>query len=116
MQPLNVDPATAPLLDLLSAAPDFDDDESIADLALSLAGSIYVRLDPVQIRRFRRAVRRQFPASSSTASLAQALRSPIDDSSPQGLATISRMLHAAAEVGTTDPTKRSEHLGRGRSR
>lgn len=103
MQPLNVDPATAPLLDLLSVAPDFDDDESIADLALSLAGSIYVRLDPVQIRRFRRAVRRQFPASSSTASLAQALRSPIDDSSPQGLATISRMLHAAAEVGTTDP-------------
>ena len=30
MQPLNVDPATAPLLDLLTAAPDFDDDESIA--------------------------------------------------------------------------------------
>ncbi|AMT93726.1 DNA helicase UvrD [Brevibacterium linens] len=103
MQPLNVDPATAPLLDLLSATPDFDDDESIAELALSLAGSIYVRLDPVQIRRFRRAVRRQFPAPSSTASLAQALRSPIDESSPQGLATISRMLHAAAEVGTTDP-------------
>ena len=103
MQPLNVDPATAPLLDLLSVSPDFDDDESIAELALSLAGSIYVRLDPVQIRRFRRAVRRQFPAPNSTASLAQALRSPIDDSSPQGLATISRMLHAAAEVGTTDP-------------
>ena len=103
MQPLNVDPATAPLLDLLSATPDFDDDESIAELALSLAGSIYVRLDPVQIRRFRRAVRRQFPAPSSTASLAQALRSPIDESSPQGLATISRMLHAAAEVGTTAP-------------
>ncbi|SDS81381.1 Superfamily I DNA or RNA helicase [Brevibacterium siliguriense] len=103
MQPLNVDPATAPLLDLLSATPDFDDDESIAELALSLAGSIYVRLDPVQIRRFRRAVRRQFPAPSSTASLAQALRSPIDESSPQGLATISRMLHAASEVGTTDP-------------
>ncbi|MGC2940008.1 MULTISPECIES: PD-(D/E)XK nuclease family protein [unclassified Brevibacterium] len=103
LQPLNVDPATAPLLDLLSASPDFDDDESIADLALSLAGSIYVRLDPVQIRRFRRAVRKRFPAPSSTTSLAQALRSPIDDSSPQGLATISRMLHAAAEVGTTDP-------------
>ncbi|WP_432791521.1 PD-(D/E)XK nuclease family protein [Brevibacterium sp. K11IcPPYGO002] len=103
MQPLNVDPATAPLLDLLSATPDFDDDESIAELALTLAGSIYVRLDPVQIRRFRRAVRRRFPAPSSTASLAQALRSPIDESSPQGLATISRMLHAAAEVGTSDP-------------
>src|SRR5699024_2573270 len=26
-----------------------------------------------------------------------------DDASPQGLATISRMLHAAAEVGTSDP-------------
>ena len=103
MQPLNVDPATAPLLELLSVSPDFDDDESIAELALSLAGSIYVRLDPVQIRRFRRAVRKQFPAPSSTASLAQALRSPVNDESPQGLATISRMLHAAAEVGTTDP-------------
>lgn len=103
MQPLNVDPATAPLLDLLSSTPDFDDDESLAELALTLAGSIYVRLDPVQIRRFRRAVRRRFPAPSSTASLAQALRSPIDESSPQGLATISRMLHAAAEVGTSDP-------------
>ncbi len=103
MQPLNIDPATAPLLQLLSTRPDFDDDESIAELALSLAGSIYVRLDPVQIRRFRRSVRRRFPAASSTASLAQALRSPIDDSSPQGLATISRMLHAAAEVGTSDP-------------
>ncbi|WP_209373640.1 PD-(D/E)XK nuclease family protein [Brevibacterium renqingii] len=103
MQPLNVDPATAPLLQLLSTPPDFDDDEAIAELALSLAGSIYVRLDPVQIRRFRRTVRRLFPAPSSTASLAQALRSPIGDSSPQGLATISRMLHAAAEVGTADP-------------
>lgn len=103
MQPLNVDPATAPLLDLLSVTPDFDDDEAIAELALSLAGSIYVRLDPVQIRRFRRTVRKRFPAPSSTASLAQALRSPIDDSAPQGLATISRMLHAAAEAGTTDP-------------
>src|SRR5699024_9136179 len=47
MQPLNIDPATAPLLQLLSTRPDFDDDESIAELALSLAGSIYVRLDPV---------------------------------------------------------------------
>lgn len=103
MQPLNVDPATAPLLELLSTTPDFDDDESIAELALSLAGSIYVRLDPVQIRRFRRTVRRRFPAPSSTASLALALRSPIDDSSPQALATISRMLHAAAAVGTDDP-------------
>src|SRR5699024_5364200 len=69
-QPLNIDPATAPLLQLLSTRPDFDDDESIAELALSLAGSIYVRLDPVQIRRFRRSVRRRFPAASSTASLA----------------------------------------------
>ncbi|UVI37606.1 UrvD/REP family ATP-dependent DNA helicase [Brevibacterium spongiae] len=103
MQPLNVDPATAPLLELLSTTPDFDDDESIAELALSLAGSIYVRLDPVQIRRFRRTVRRRFPAPSSTASLALALRSPIDESLPQGLATVSRMLHAAAAVGTEDP-------------
>jgi superfamily I DNA/RNA helicase/RecB family exonuclease len=103
MQPLNVDPATAPLLQLLSTTPDFDDDESIAELALSLAGSIYVRLDPVQIRRFRRTVRKQFPAASSTASLAQALRHPIGENSPQALATISRMLHAAADVGTADP-------------
>ena len=103
MQPLNVDPATAPLLELLSAAPDFDDDESIAALALSLAGSIYVRLDPVQIRRFRRIVRRQFPADSSTASLAMALRSPIGDDSAPGLAVISRMLNAAAEAGPADP-------------
>ncbi|WP_210605277.1 PD-(D/E)XK nuclease family protein [Brevibacterium oceani] len=103
MQPLNVDPATAPLLQLLSTTPDFDDDESIAELALSLAGSIYVRLDPVQIRRFRRAVRRRFPAASSTASLAQALRHPVDDDSPQALVTISRMLRAAADVGAVDP-------------
>jgi superfamily I DNA/RNA helicase len=103
MQPLNIDPATAPLLELMSTTPDFDDDEAIAELALGLAGSIYVRLDPVQIRRFRRTVRKLFPAQSSTASLAQALRSPIDKASPQGLETISRMLHAAASVGTEDP-------------
>lgn len=103
MQPLNVDPATAPLLQLLSTTPDFDDDESIAELALSLAGSIYVRLDPVQIRRFRRAVRRRFPAASSTASLAQALRHPVEEDSPQALVTISRMLRAAADVGAVDP-------------
>ncbi|AZT93300.1 MAG: PD-(D/E)XK nuclease family protein [Brevibacterium aurantiacum] len=103
MQPLSIDPATAPLLELLARTPDFDDDESIAAQALSLAGSIYVRLDPVQIRRFKRVVRKQFPAAKSSNSLAQALRSDIDDSSPPGLATISRMLHAAAEVGSVDP-------------
>lgn len=103
MQPLSVDPATAPLLELLSNPPDFDDSDAIAALALSLAGSIYVRLDPIQIRRFRRIVRRQFPTESSTASLAKALRSRIDESSPLGLETLSHMLRAAAEVSAVDP-------------
>ena len=103
MQPLNIDPATAPLLELLSQTPDFDDDESIAALALSLAGSIYVRLDPVQIRRFKRTVRKSFPAAKSSTSLAQALRSDVSESSPEGLATISQMLRAAADAGSVDP-------------
>lgn len=103
MQPLSIDPATAPLLELLSHTPDFTDDESIAAQALSLAGSVYVRLDPVQIRRFKRVVRKNFPAGNSSTSLAQALRSDVDDSSPTGLATIARMLRAAAEVRSVDP-------------
>lgn len=103
MQPLNVDPATAPLLELLSHTPNFDDDESLAALALSLAGSVYVRLDPVQIRRFKRTVRKSFPAANSSTSLAQALRSDVSESSPEGLATISQMLRAAADIGSVDP-------------
>lgn len=103
MQPLSIDPATAPLLELLSHTPDFADDESIAAQALALAGSVYVRLDPVQIRRFKRVVRKNFPAANSSTSLAQALRSDVDDSSPTGLATIARMLRAAAEVRSVDP-------------
>lgn len=103
MQPLSVDPATAPLLELLSRTPDFADDDSIAAQALALAGSVYVRLDPVQIRRFKRVVRKKFPAANSSTSLAQALRNDVDDASPTGLATISRMLHAAAEVRSVDP-------------
>lgn len=103
MQPLNVDPATAPLLDLLSHTPDFDDDESIAAQALSLAGSIFVRLDPVQIRRFKRVVRRRFPAPSSSASLALALRSDEEKPVPAALGTISRMLRAAATSASDDP-------------
>ncbi|SMX88874.1 Superfamily I DNA or RNA helicase [Brevibacterium sp. 239c] len=103
MQPLSIDPATAPLLELLSHTPDFADDESIAAQALALAGSVYVRLDPVQIRRFKRVVRKNFPAPNSSTSLAHALRSEVDDSSPTGLATIARMLRAAAEVRSVDP-------------
>ncbi|WP_350271200.1 PD-(D/E)XK nuclease family protein [Brevibacterium sp. CBA3109] len=103
MQPLSIDPATAPLLELLSRTPDFADDESIAAQALALAGSVYVRLDPVQIRRFKRVVRKKFPAANSSTSLAQALRSDVDGSSPTGLTTISRMLRAAAEVRSVDP-------------
>ncbi|HCG56738.1 MULTISPECIES: PD-(D/E)XK nuclease family protein [Brevibacterium] len=103
MQPLSIDPATAPLLELLSRTPDFADDESIAAQALALAGSVYVRLDPVQIRRFKRVVRKKFPAPNSSTSLAQALRSDVDGSSPTGLTTISRMLRAAAEVRSVDP-------------
>ncbi|SDR69606.1 Part of AAA domain-containing protein [Brevibacterium sandarakinum] len=103
MAPLSIDSATAPLLELLSRTPDFDDDESIAAQALTLAGSVYVRLDPVQIRRFKRVVRKKFPAANSSTSLAQALRSDVNDSSPTGLATISRMLRAAAEVRSVDP-------------
>ncbi|MDN6133543.1 MAG: PD-(D/E)XK nuclease family protein [Brevibacterium sp.] len=103
MAPLSIDPAAAPLLELLSRTPDFDDDESLAAHALALASSVYVRLDPVQIRRFKRVVRKRFPAANSSTSLAQALRSDIDDSSPTGLATISRMLQAAAEVRSVDP-------------
>ena len=103
MAPLSIDPATTPLLELLSRTPDFDDDESLAAQALALAGSVYVRLDPVQIRRFRRVVRKKFPAANSSTSLAQALRSDVDEFSPPGLGTISRMLRAAAEVGSTDP-------------
>ncbi|GAA1872746.1 PD-(D/E)XK nuclease family protein [Brevibacterium marinum] len=103
VQPLSIDPATAPLLELLSHPPNFDDDEALAAQALSLAGSIYVRLDPVQIRRFKRVVRKAFPAADSATSLARALRSDVDESSPPGLAPISAMLHAAAAVGSLDP-------------
>ncbi len=100
---LSVDPATAPLLQLLERTPDFDDDDSIAALALSLAGSVYVRLDPVQLRRFRRLVRRRHPAPSSDASLAAALRSRSTDSDIPGLAAIIRMLTAAEEQSAADP-------------
>ncbi len=100
---LSVDPATAPLLRLLERTPDFDDDASIAELALSLAGSVYVRLDPVQLRRFRRLVRKRHPAVSSDASLAAALRSGSPNSGIPGLDTITRMLTAARDNSSADP-------------
>ncbi|RBP66308.1 superfamily I DNA/RNA helicase [Brevibacterium sanguinis] len=100
---LSIDPATAPLLGLLERAPDFDDDASIAALALSLAGSVYVRLDAVQLRRFRRLVRRRYPAADSTASLAEALRAGPAESGIAGLETITRMLVAASEHSSADP-------------
>ncbi|KZE20785.1 PD-(D/E)XK nuclease family protein [Brevibacterium casei] len=103
VQPLNVDPATAPLLELLTVAPGLGDDETLTTAALTLAGSVYVRLDAVAIRRFRRLVRTRFPAADSTASLALALRS--DELAPEipGLDTLSRMLRAAGENADADP-------------
>lgn len=103
VQPLNVDPATAPLLELLSHAPGLDRDETLTAIALELAGSVYIRLDPVAQRRFRRLVRTRFAAPDSTASLALALRSTEDVTDIPGLSTLSRMLRAAAEHAEADP-------------
>lgn len=103
VQPLNVDPATAPLLELLTHAPGLDRDETLTAIALELAGSVYIRLDPVAQRRFRRLVRTRFPASDSTASLALALRSTEDVTDIPGLSTLSRMLRAAGEHADADP-------------
>ena len=103
MQPLNVDPATAPLLELLSTTPDFDDDESIAE-------------PPVPGRQHLRSARPRanpplpphrappVPAPPAAPPLSRwRCAAPSTDPSPQALATISRMLHAAAAVGTDDP-------------
>ncbi|MFC9443536.1 MULTISPECIES: UrvD/REP family ATP-dependent DNA helicase [Brevibacterium] len=103
VQPLNVDPATAPLLDLLTQAPGLGDDDALTRVALSLAGSVYIRLDAVQLRRFRRLVRSAYPAADSTASLALALRDAPADSPIPGLSTLSRMLSAAADHADADP-------------
>lgn len=103
VQPLNVDPATAPLLELLSHAPGLDRDETLTAIALELAGSVYIRLDPVAQRRFRRLVRTRFPAADSTAALALALRSTEDVTDIPGLTTLSRMLRTAAENAEADP-------------
>ncbi|MCM1012130.1 UrvD/REP family ATP-dependent DNA helicase [Brevibacterium sp. XM4083] len=103
VQPLNVDPATAPLLDLLTHAPGLADDDTLTRVALSLAGSVYIRLDAVQLRRFRRLVRSAYPAADSTASLALALRDAPADSPIPGLSTLARMLRAAADHVDADP-------------
>lgn len=100
---LSLDPATAPLLGLLLHSPDFDDDESLTEAALGLAGTVYVRLDTVALRRFRRLVRRRYPAVDSTASIAQALRDPEPDRRIPGLAVMSGMLRAASDHASDDP-------------
>lgn len=103
VQPLNVDPATAPLLELLTVAPGLGDDETLTTAALALAGSVYIRLDAVALRRFRRLVRTRFPAADSNASLALALRSEEGAPDIPGLDTMARMLRAAAANADADP-------------
>lgn len=102
-QPLSIDPATQPLLQLLAGVPDFADDEAITATALDLASSIFIRLDAIELRRFRRLVRQHFPAANSTASLAQALRSTESHPEIPGLDTITRMLRAGEEQRSADP-------------